>query len=287
MLGNGYVRVVWASNEDGNSARNVHGATFFLGNPNACLARTVILDASKTYGPTCYHDATATMTPPMKFVIPATIPVTAGNSANGWVYLSFKSGNNPTTVCKYKGGLNSSHPTGAVELAKASKYVFYSCDAAGCGHDPHAGEQVTADWVKLHVDSGDSHKPSTAVRATLTEVCAPASAPPPPPKPKKKHGHHHGHGNGHDHHGNGHGYGHDGDHDDDDDDHDGHHGNGHDGDDDDDHGSRHDDLVPEVPESTVGCSSAGGAPTVLMLLAVAAWMLMSRRRVAVKVSVRR
>ncbi len=98
VLGNGYVRVVWASNEDGDSARNVKGATFYLGNPNACLARTVVLDASKTYGPTCYHDASAVMTPEMKFVIPATIPVTAGNSANGWVTLSYRTGNGTTTV---------------------------------------------------------------------------------------------------------------------------------------------------------------------------------------------
>ena len=31
VLGGGYVRVVWASNEDGNNSRNVKGATFFLG----------------------------------------------------------------------------------------------------------------------------------------------------------------------------------------------------------------------------------------------------------------
>ncbi len=302
VLGNGYVRVVWGSDEDGFDARNVKGATFFLGAPNACLARTVVLDASKTYGPTCHtYDATATMTPPMKFAIPATIPVTAGNSANGYITLSFKNGSS-TTVCKYKGGSHQSHPTSAVELAKASKYVFHSCDAAGCGSDPKVGEVVSTDRVTLHVDSGDTHKPSTAVRATLAEVCAPTTPPPPPPKPK-----HGGHekvkichrppgnpGNAHTievsssavaahlAHGDTKGAcaGH---HDDDEDSDD-------DGDDDDGHGNKHDDLsaAPDAKHGAMGCSAAGSAPSVLMLLAVAAWMLMmSRRRAAVAARSRR
>lgn len=296
LLANGYVRVVWASDEDGFDQRNVKGATFYLGAPNACLARTVVLDASKTYGPSCFHDASATMTPAMTFAIPATIPVTAGNSGNGWVTLSYKNGSGATTVCKYRGGSNSPHPSGAVELAKASKYVFVSCDAAGCGHDPSAGDEVTATTVTLHVEGGDSNKPSTAVRATLNEVCAPAPAPPPPPK----HGHGHNKvtlchqppgnpGNAHTlsvsssavaaHLAHGDSLGacsgsghHDDEGDDDEDDDDGWHGGG--------HGHHHDDLTaaPDAKAGPMGCSSAGGAPAVLMLLAVGAWMLLGRRQ---------
>jgi uncharacterized protein (TIGR03382 family) len=272
LLGNGYVRVVWASDEDGFDQRNVKGATFFLGNPNACLARTVTLDASKTYNPSVYHDAVATMAPPMKFAIPASIPVTAGNSANDWVTLTYRLGNGAITTCKYRGGFSGPHPTSAYDLAKASKYVFHSCDTDGCGDHPEAGDQVIADRVTLHVNNGDTHKPSTAVRATLTEICPPAT--PPPPCPKPKHGNHgNGHGHGHNHHGNGHGHGHD------------HHDGDHDGDDD--HGSRHDDLsaAPDATEK-MGCSAAGGAPTILMLLAVAAWMLMNRRKAPAPVPVR-
>lgn len=276
VLGNGYVRVVWASDEDGFDQRNVKGATFYLGEQqNSCLNRTVVLDASKTYGPTCFHDASATMTPAMKFKIPASIPVTAGNAGNGYVYLTYKNGSSGSpVVCKYRSGSNQSHPTSTSELAKASKYNFVSCDAAGCGHDPDAGDEVTATNVTLHVENGDSNKPSTAVRATLTEVCPPASTPPPVPKPK--------HGHGHDGHGH-HGHHHDGDHDDDDDDHDGDH-------DDDDHGGHHgnhgghhhDDLsqAPDAKNQPMGCASTGGAPAVLMILLVAGWMLTRRRAAA-------
>ncbi len=254
VLANGAVRVVWASDEDGSSSRNVKGATFFLGGPTACLARTVVLDASKNYAPVAYHDASATMAPPMKFAIPASIPVTAGNSANDWVTLTYRLGSGAITTCKYRGGFCGPHPTTAYDLAKASKYVFHSCHTAGCGDHPEAGDQVTADQVTLHVDNGDSSKPSTAVRATLAEICPPA---PPLPAPCKK-GNHGSHG------------------------HPGSPGQPDDADDDDDHGSRHDDLsaAPEAKGTALGCSAAGGAPTVLMLLAVAAWMLMNRRKAA-------
>ena len=267
VLGNGYVRVVWASDEDGASSRNVKGATFFLGNPNACLARTVTLDASKNYHPTAYHDASATMTPAMTFTIPASIPVTAGNSANDWVTFTYRLGSGALTTCKYRGGFSGPHPTTAYDLAKAASYVFHSCNTTGCGVHPKAGDQVTADQVTLHVVNGDTHRPSTAVRATLTEICG--AAVPPPPLPKVKHKQKHGH----------HGAGeHDDDDGDDDDDDDGHG-----------HGSHHDDLsaAPDARQGPMGCSAAGGAPTVLMLLAVAAWLLMNRRKAAVAARARR
>ncbi len=306
LLGNGYVRVVWASDEDGFDQRNVKGATFYLGAPNACLARTVVLDASQTWGNNCNtYDATATMNPAMTFKIPASVTVTAGNAGNGYVKFTYKNGNGAPVTCKYKSGSNQSHPTSATELAKASKYNFHSCDAQGSCNDPEAGDEVTATWVKLHVDSGDTHKPSTAVRMTLNEVCPAAPAPPPPPKPK--HGHHgsnkgkvticHTPGNdqtlkvsssavaAHLAHGDtlgacGGGSGHPDDDDDDDcEDHDHHgghhhHGNG--------WGSHHDDLTqaPDAKQGPMGCASTGGAPAVLMILAVGAWLTLGRRRTA-------
>ncbi len=258
VLGNGYVRVVWASDEDGSNARNVKGATFYLGTPNTCLNRTVVLDASKTYWPSRYYDGTASMSPAMKFALPATIPVTAGNSANGWATFAFRLGNGATTLCKYKGGSQTSHPTSAVELAKASKYNFHSCHTPGCG-EPRPGDIVAADIVKLHVDQGDSYKPNTTVRLALAEVCPVAIA---PPVPKQQHL------------------------------------TGHrldsvtveadDSDERDQRSSNREALTDLVdPAPTMGCSAAGSAPTVLMLLAVAAWLLMNRRRAAVAVRPRR
>ncbi len=246
VLADGSVRVVWASNEDGNSARNVKGATFMLPNPNACLARTVTLTASKKYSPTLYLDASAAMTPAMKFAIPATLAVTAGNSANDWVTFTYQLNSGAITTCKYRGGFGGPHPTTAYDLAKASQYVFHSCSTQGCGDHPEAGDLVTANHVTLHVNNGDTHNSITTVVATLTESCTAAGTPPPGSI------HHHG--------------------DDDGDDDDGEH-------DDDSSGHHEDDLTaaPNAADPAMGCSAAGGAPTVLIILGVAAWLLMHRR----------
>ncbi|WP_411727756.1 TolB family protein [Methyloglobulus sp.] len=56
VLGSGYVRVVWASNEDGNSSRNVKGATFSL-------------QASDNEPPV--------FTPPVNIIVNATMPTGA------------------------------------------------------------------------------------------------------------------------------------------------------------------------------------------------------------------
>jgi Tol biopolymer transport system component len=242
VLPDGKVRVVWASDEDGFDQRNIKGATFALAaTTSTCLNRNVVLDASRTYSPSHSNDATAVATPVMKFALPAQIPVTVGNSGNKEVTLSFNAGSSQTVSCRYKGGSSQAHPTSASELAKASKYLFDHC--TGPSHYA-VGTVVSADHFTLHVVNGDTNKPSTAVRASLAEVC------PSTVKPPCRHGHDH-----------------DGDDDDDD-----HHGSGH----------HSDDLsaAPDAKPAPMGCSSTDSAPMLLMLLVVGAWLIANLRKPA-------
>lgn len=283
VLSDGRVRIVWQSDTAGDY--NIYGATFSLPAASTCANRGATLTATKTYQPTRWADGSQTFSPAIGFAMPAEIPVTQGNSGNHWAILTVTSGST-TTMCKFRGGADVSHPSTPTQLAKATKYKFAFCTGAGMAIQ--AGTIVKADRLVLHVDNGDSWRPSTQIRLTLSETCDPATwpTPPPPPPPDDDDddddghcgGHHGGHHGGGHHGGGHHGGGH------------GHHGGGHDGDrddDDDDTSSSHHGLSaadPVGPE-TAGCSSAGGLAWPLVFLVMA--MLLLRRHEKIRLVARR
>lgn len=228
VLADGQIRVVWQATEPGNLlAFDVLGATFSLPPlPGTCTPRNVTLEAWRSYYPSRWVDDDEALAPPMTFVIPAELPVIAGNSGNKTAYLSFDVGGD-TVTCKYIGGSRKAHPRTATELAAASRYVFSRCTRDAHGHhgggggwgggcnrnsrdddddgdpadDGHAlgtpsnqwvaGATITASRARLHVHEGDSWKPVTRVRVTLAELCpapgSPAPQNPPLPPPAPPH----------------------------------------------------------------------------------------------------
>ena len=199
VLSNGDVRLVWASND-----QDVVATTFTPPGVSTCANRSVVLDASKTYHPTHWYDATANLTPAMQFAVPTELPVVEGNAGNGFATLSFVvpadeddddddhghghcnghhgggwghgGGNHDRPVfCFYHGGAWSDHPTSPSQIAAGLKYRLLFCLGVP---GVHGGSVVSAKSVRLHVDDGDSHLPRTRVTLTLGEVCPVTGAAP-------------------------------------------------------------------------------------------------------------
>lgn len=175
----------------------------------SCANRSATLEATRTYAPSRWIDGNATFSPALSFAIPAELPVVAGNSGNKWASLTIRTGAS-TVICHYRGGSSQAHPSTPAQLALASRYVFSTCEVVrsggGCdddddgddedddddhgdddhghgGHGRHrhgpwghrryaAGDVITATGVTLHVQNGDSWRPMTKVRLTLSEVCS-------------------------------------------------------------------------------------------------------------------
>jgi hypothetical protein len=109
---------------------------------------------------------------PHAFTVPASIPVTAGQSGTGLLLLSFvPRGEHAKVVCHYRG--NGPHPSGAGGTA----YQLQSCSN---GDGPGAGFTPTS--VDLRVAGGPA-KAETTVELVLDDSPPPPPAPPPQPIP--------------------------------------------------------------------------------------------------------
>jgi uncharacterized protein (TIGR03382 family) len=194
VLPSGQVRVVWDSNDEDGINRNVYGATFSLPAPPApigpvCGNRAVTLEASRSYHPTHSTDASATLTPAMRFALPSSLPVIAGDSREGWATLAITT-HGLVTTCHYRGTADRHGMTthggevhdpgesdddhgerdddcGNGRPAAANHYAFRFCE----GITLKPGDIVQADAVTLHLKSGHDESGTTIVRLTLNEDC--------------------------------------------------------------------------------------------------------------------
>ena len=116
----------------------------------AALCRTQTLVAERRYNPNLWLDARVTLAEPLHFALPASLPVTRGNSGNHAAYLRFgPSATGPLVTCTYRGIGSGPAPTTPAEIAAANRYDFASCDDGSA-----AGAVVTASHVRLRVSSG-------------------------------------------------------------------------------------------------------------------------------------
>ncbi|MDX2053718.1 MAG: S8 family serine peptidase [Polyangiaceae bacterium] len=131
----------------------------------APLCAPVELVAEKSYSPSSWADATEWLDTQRAFLLPASVDVIEGLSGNHWVTFTWKNPAGSGGQCRYKGASSQAHPVGPTQTALAQKYVFDSCTSGA-----RPGTEIVADFVKLHVDNGDSYQPRTEVRAQLEEV---------------------------------------------------------------------------------------------------------------------
>ena len=73
------------------------------GDAESGACRSVVLVASKTYGPSQWADATEAPAPELRFALPSHVPVSAGNAGNHWITFTFSRGAAAVVSCRYKG----------------------------------------------------------------------------------------------------------------------------------------------------------------------------------------
>ncbi|MCC6808315.1 MAG: hypothetical protein IT381_12905 [Deltaproteobacteria bacterium] len=149
----------------------------------------VTLIAAKYYTPLSDSDAEVSLGSARAFRIPPTISVSAGNGGNHTATLTYRAGASEVR-CTYRGGSSQAHPHNASQRARGRTYHFSSCDSddddgddddddnnghhGGHGHGhghhddgPEAGDTISADYLKLHVDSGDSEHEDGRTELTM------------------------------------------------------------------------------------------------------------------------
>ncbi len=173
------------------------------GFPTFCAAG-VALGASESYAPDQWRDGDRCLCSGISFPVPATISVTAGSAGNGEADLRLrntKTGN--LAVCYYKasasgddtgnnshGGGDDSHDggdkhhdgigSGPVKNCGNSailSYVFDHCTDGG-----KAGDARSADYVALHVESGDPADGTTTISLSLGDTSGPRTDLPDDPR---------------------------------------------------------------------------------------------------------
>lgn len=162
VLPDGRVRVVWAMGAIGS--RDVYGATFELPPvepPPQCEEQTATLSASVTYHPHGWQDGSADIAD-LEFSVPASIPVSQGNAANGSLWLTFWQDGTEPVKCLYKG--DGQQHDGA---ASPSAYLFHHCTVSSVT----AGSTVVADHVRVRVQNADESEAITSVGLTLGTEC--------------------------------------------------------------------------------------------------------------------
>jgi cytochrome c peroxidase len=133
----------------------------------------VQLDASRQYRPRTWTDAHVSFAVgSLSFAIPASIPVTQGNSANGKTKLIYSSGGGQPEVCVYRGNGGT-----AYNFVKCHREWWWTPDPdddddrdlPDGARDPRpvAGDIVTADSFTLHVNRGLKAAGTTAVSLHL------------------------------------------------------------------------------------------------------------------------
>ena len=134
--------------------------------PVSDSCRSVGLRASKSYSPLLWFDTERTLSAPVKVALAAEIAVLAGNAGNQESTFQYRLGAAGALVsCTYRGGADDAHPVSPAQIANGQHYVFESCT-----NGAQAGDIVEADYVKLHVDNGDSNHFVTGIQLILAEL---------------------------------------------------------------------------------------------------------------------
>jgi tetratricopeptide (TPR) repeat protein len=133
--------------------------------------RTLRLIASKTYQPARRSNAEADFERVVRFAVPAEIAVIRGDAGDHLAYLAFAFAHR-YEVCVYRGTAHRSGRPGGTHGGRGTKYLLKACS-----HRLHAGDEVTADFLRLSILSGDPRAGPTAVQLVLLDLSAPAPPP--------------------------------------------------------------------------------------------------------------
>lgn len=135
----------------------------------------VELRASRNYKPDSFRDAQQTFSAPLKAGIPKFLPVTAGNAGSSGATLTFRRLPDKKLIrCHYSGQAHDNHPT---DLDDTDRGRLYTAD--WCDFDAKAGDVVSTDILKLHLEGGDCDDPARRTEVALTIVDASCRAPVP------------------------------------------------------------------------------------------------------------
>jgi hypothetical protein len=115
----------------------------------ACEPFTLV--ASRTYDPPAWEDAELTLDHHVVFELPQKLVVTEGKAGFGLTTLTV-SADGEDVVCRYRGNGHK-------------RYVFESCD-----NGAQAGDDIEAEYLKLHVKKGKPNQ-KTTVELTIQPEC--------------------------------------------------------------------------------------------------------------------
>ena len=148
------------------------------------LCDGIDMDAIRSYKPKSRTDAHVEFPVPLRFSVPASLPVTTGASGNGKTKFTFSLRGGTPTTCLYLGNVANAY--NFVRCKKAPR-PYIDPDDDDTEHDdgpsdplPIAGTIVTADSFTLHINKGDKRAGVTTVRLHLdgpTEFIPPPQAP--------------------------------------------------------------------------------------------------------------
>jgi len=105
----------------------------------------------------------------VKFSLPGSLSVTAGNAGNGLATLTIGKPSESLFRCDYRGGASSLHPTASAEVVKGFSYLFVGCvqlnSKSGTGKPIgwKAGKEINTNNIVLHVESGDDQAGPTRI----------------------------------------------------------------------------------------------------------------------------
>jgi hypothetical protein len=125
----------------------------------------ILLTASRHYGPPSWDVAEEGVDHPFTFELPSEIPVVSGNAGKGWLLFSHRSdASDPFTYCLYRGGASVWHPVTPAGIAAGEKYEFVACTDGAI-----PGDDVVADYFKIHVLNGDQQAGTTTVELLILD----------------------------------------------------------------------------------------------------------------------
>lgn len=137
--------------------------------PQVILPEEVLLEASKSYGPSQWQDDVYDLgeeglsNVDLQLILPEEVAVLSGNSGNHWVTLIIDEGEGSELRCKYRGGADVSKPLRSgnqSQIEKGQRYRFESCDDKSLsGGDPVS----VASALRLTVNNGDSTETTTVI----------------------------------------------------------------------------------------------------------------------------
>src|SRR6188508_358244 len=102
---------------------------------------------------------------PIDFVIPAELPVTAGQAGGDWdkAELSFRTASGKVVECEYRGNYEPRH--GRHPESGGDKYVFERCNKGF-----KVGQTAKSDWFQLELGDGHGSSSNLAVDLRLGEA---------------------------------------------------------------------------------------------------------------------